>query len=240
MVNKRRRNALATRLALIDAVGDTLKKLGYAKLKINTVAQESGMDKTAIYRNFRDFDELLEAYIESQDFWLLKLKEIGKHPIENHREFMKQILKEQFDSINSNEEFQQLLIWELGDKEGFMEAFPLKREIMAQGLFKQIGIVLEDIDVNLNAVYAILIAGINYLILHQDKSTYCNLDITKKDDKDELLKTIFWIVDLIFDKKEAISEVEQIAIKAHKKGIVIDDIAEITGLSKEKIENLVT
>jgi len=47
----------------------------FLKLGISIVADEAKVDKTVIYRNFGDFDKVLEAYIEKQDFWLLALKE---------------------------------------------------------------------------------------------------------------------------------------------------------------------
>ncbi len=235
---RRRRNTIAVKLDLLDAVGSVLKNYGYSKLGINIVAQEAGVDKNVIYRNFNDFDSLLEEYVEKQDFWLRAMKELGKIKIENHREFMKQLLLEQFKTIFSNRELQQLLVWELGDKDGFTTSLAIKREILSQGIIKQYQPLLDDFGVDFNSIAAILIAGIYYLILHKDKSTFCETDINERNDKEKFIKSLNWLIDLIFDKHEALNDIERIAINAHKENIDIKTISKITGLSIQKLKTL--
>jgi len=236
---RRRRNTIAVKIDLIDAVGTVLKNHGYSKLGINIVAQEAGVDKNVIYRNFKDFDTLLEEYVEKQDYWLRTMKELGKIGIENHREFMKQLLFEQFQSLYSNKELQQLLIWELGDKGNFTTSLAIKREIYSEGIIKQYQPLLDDFGVEFNSIAAIMIAGIYYLILHKDKSTFCETDINQKNERENFLNTVNWLIDLIFDKIDKVSQLEKVAINAYKEGIEIETIAKITTLSIEKIEKLV-
>lgn len=230
---------VAHRRALLKSVGKILKDQGYANLGINQVAEEANVDKTFIYRKYKDFDGLLRAYIEKQDFWLRILEEIEDLKIEDQRSFMKEILAEQFAAVYKNEEFQQYLVWELGDKEGFTTKIAIERELMADKLLKQTSKGIENTGINLNMIYALFIAGIYYLILHRGKSTFCTIDITQEGDTQEFNRTIAWLVDVIFDKQEAVNKVEQIAIRAHKKGLSVDDIAEITELSPQKIKALI-
>lgn len=236
---RRRRNTIAVKIDLIDAVGTVLKNHGYSKLGINIVAQEAGVDKNVIYRNFNNFDTLLEAYVEKQDYWLKTMKEFGKIKIENHREFMKQLLLEQFNTLYSNRELQQLLIWELGDKDDFTTSLAVKREIYSEGIIKQYQPLLDDFGVNFNSIAAMMIAGIYYLILHKDKSTFCETDINHKNEREDFMNTINWLVDLVFDKREKVSEIEKVAINAYKEGIEVKTISKITTLSIEKIKSIV-
>ena len=235
---RRRRNTIAVKMDLIDAVGSVLKKHGFAKLGINLVAEEAKVDKNVIYRNFEDFDKLLETYVEKQDFWYMALKEHGSEKIEDCRAFMKYILTDQFNAVFSNKEFQQLLLWELGDKEDFTTNMALKREILAEGLFNQYRPLLNDYGINFNFIVAIMISSIYYLILHKDKTTFCETDLTKKKEREEFVKTIAWVTDLIFDKIEAKNETERIAINALKENIDVETISQITGLTVEKIKTL--
>lgn len=235
---RRRRNTIAVKMDLIDAVGSVLKKHGFAKLGINLVAEEAKVDKNVIYRNFEEFDKLLEAYVEKQDYWYMALKEHGSEKIEDHREFMKYILTDQFKAVYANKEFQQLLLWELGDKEDFTTNMALKREILAEGLFNQYRPLLNDYGINFNFIVAIMISSIYYLILHKDKTTFCETDLTKKKEREEFVKTIEWVTDLIFDKIEAKNETERIAINALEEGIDIETVSRITGLSIDKIRTL--
>lgn len=236
---KRRRNTVAVKLDLLEAVGTILKEQGFSKLGITLVAEEAGVDKTVIYRNFKNFDNLLEAYVEKQDFWLRGLKEYGENKIENKREFLKKLLVEQFNTIYSSKEQQQLLIWGLAEKGSYASSTSLKREILSEKLNKQHEALLNDYGVNFNFLPALMISGIYYLILNKDNSTFCGTDICIKKERGGFVKALEWLIDSIFDKIEKKSEVEQIAINAHNEGIGMKTIAKITKLSENKIKELV-
>lgn len=235
---RRRRNTIAVKMDLIDAVGSVLKKHGFAKLGINLVAEEARVDKNVIYRNFEDFDKLLEAYVEKQDFWFMALKEHGSEKIKDRRAFMKYMLTDQFKAVYSSKEFQQLLLWELGDRDDFTTSIAIKREILAEGIFAQYRSLLDNYGMKFNSIVAILISSIYYLVLHREKSTFCQTDLTKKKEREEFIKTIEWLTDLIFDKIEAKNETERIAVNALKEGVDIGTISRITGLSIDKIKML--
>ena len=223
----------------MKAIGKILKERSYAKLSINLVSEEAKVDKAFIYRHFVDFEGLLKAYIERQDHWLINLKDLNKAPITDHRAFMKQVLVHQFTGIMSNEEFQQFLVWELGDKVGFTSKVSIEREVLAQPFFEQCKNVFADYRIDLNVVYALLSAGVYYLILHKDVSTFCEYDFTDKQDIQEFLKTLEWLIDVLFDKLEADKKLEQVAVKAYAKGLSIEDVVEITGLSINKVKALI-
>ncbi len=235
----REKKAMASRMTLLKTVGKILNEYSYSKLSINLVSETSGVDKTFIYRHYKDFDNLLKAYVEKQDFWHRNLEQFTSKPIENHRDFLKSILKSQFTEIYKNEEFQQFLVWELGDKEGFTTKVAIEREIIYGKIFEQCRDVFRRYHINMNMIYAILSASIYYLILHKDKSNFCEFDFTTEQDTAEFIKTLYWIIDTLFDKLETENKLEQVAIKAHQKGITADDIVEITGLSKNKVNSLI-
>ena len=240
-INKtRRRNKLTVTMDILDAVSTVLRKYGFLKLGISIVADEAKVDKTVIYRNFGDFEKVLETYIEKQDFWLLAMKKYGENEIKDKRAFTKQILAEQFDAINKNKELQELLIWGLSERKGYISTIALKREILGQGINEQYRPLLNDFGLNFNAFSALLISGIYYIILNKNQSTMCEIDINAKSDKEEFLKIIDWLIDLVFDKIENVSEIEKIALNAHKENIDIETISKITNLSVQKIEELIS
>ncbi len=83
------------------------------------------------------------------------------------------------------------------------------------------------------------ISSIYYLVLHREKSTFCETDLTKKKEREEFLKVIEWLTDLLFDKIEAKNETERIAINALKEGIDQEVVARISGLSLDRIKMLI-
>lgn len=235
---RRRRNTIAVKMDLIDAVGSVLKKYGFAKLGINLVAKKAKVDKNAIYRNFEGFDQLIAAYIEKQDFWFMAMKEHGSEKIEDPRAFMKYILADLFKLTYSDKEFQQLLLWELGDRENVTANFAIKREILAKGILDQYRSLLDDYGIKFNFIFAILISAIYFLVLHREKPTFCETNLTKEDEREDFIEVVDWLIDLVFDKIEAKNEAECIAFNALKEGIDPETVSKITGLSREKVLTL--
>ncbi len=224
---------------LLEGVGKALTKYGHLHLGINNVSMESGVEKATIYRCYNDFNDLLKAYVEEQDFWLLKLREYQEQEIEDKRTFVKNVLFEQFETLYRNKELQKLLVWELGDEDDIVTSIALKREVMAQRLFKTGEGLLSEHGVNFNFLMAMFIAGIYYLVQHKDKSTFCGMNIKAKNDRLEFIGAIEWLVDLIFDKVENISEIERVAINAYKLGIEVEKNAGFTMLPVERIHELI-
>ena len=88
MITKRESNAIKVKMDLLNAVGLALKKYGFAKLSINTIATEANIDKTAIYRYYEGFEDLLKAYIEKQDYWIKPIRDLGNRQINDSYNFV--------------------------------------------------------------------------------------------------------------------------------------------------------
>lgn len=239
MRHEREKKAIIAKNTLLKTVGKILKEESYSKLSINNVSEKSKISRTFIYRHFNDFEGLLKAYIEKQDYWLKNLDSAAAIPITDHREFMKAVTTNLFWDIYKNEELQQFLVWELGDKYGFTSKIAIEREILTEPMAAQLKDVLQRFRIDLNMVYAILVSSVYYLILHKDASTFCQYDFTNRDDVNEFIKTLHWLIDIVFDKLETEDKLETVAIKAHTKGMTAEDIADITGFTLNKVKLLI-
>ncbi|MDA3883135.1 MAG: TetR/AcrR family transcriptional regulator [Bacteroidales bacterium] len=238
MTKVREKKIVIAKNTLLKTVGKVLKEQGYTKLSINLISDEAEIDKPFIYRHYKDFDGLLKAYVEKQDYWLKNLQEYTDKPIVDHRAFMKQLVLNQFNDLLSNDELQQFLIWELADKKGFTTQVAIEREVEAEHLYEQCKDLFSKFRIDTNMIYAILISSVYYLVLHKDKSTFGTYDFCEKQDVQEFVKTVEWLVDVLFDKLEIENKLEEVAVKAHKKGISVEDIVEITGLSVNRVHTL--
>ena len=63
------RDREATRARLLAAVGVVLARDGFARLGVNAVAAEAGVDKVLIYRYFGGMPELVREWGASGEFW---------------------------------------------------------------------------------------------------------------------------------------------------------------------------
>jgi len=233
---KTRRNKHKVRYDLLNSVGKTLRDHGFNNLGINLVAEIAGTDKNSIYRHFGSFEELLNQYIEKQDFWIKSLSSLKDIKVDDHKNFMKQILLEQYETINSNKEIQQLLIWELGELSLRTKAIAQRREELSKVILKQYESYFSSVNLDFNVIAAIIIAGIYYLILHKEHSTFCLVDCKKE--KDRIIQGIDRLVDIIFQPVINVNIQEQIAMNAIKKGLDIQIISELTELPLSQIKEL--
>ena len=241
MATRRRRNIVEARTEILDAVSRTLKKRGFINLNLNTVGEEVEMDKTSIYRYFGDFDTLLKEYVNLQDYWLHSLRDYSDIVIDNKREFTKAVIREQFELLTNNEEFKQLLIWELADKDGVAMHLTVKREMYARKILEQSRYILEKQGIDFNFIMALIFGGFYYLTLHGEYAVFCSVDLNKKEHRQELLRTMDWLVDVLFDiSEQKTNRIEQVVIKAYRQGINIETIAEITDLPIKTVENLIS
>jgi AcrR family transcriptional regulator len=232
---KTRRNKQKVRYDLLDAVGKTLKERGFNQLGINTVAEMAGTDKNAIYRHFGSFEQLLDQYLEKQDFWLKSLSTYKDTKVENHKQFIKDLLLGQYETINRNKELQQLLIWELGELSQRTKSLSQRREQLSEAILKQYESHFQG-EMDFNVMMSIIIAGIYYLILHKEHSTFCLVDF--KNEKDRIHKGIDQLIEIIFQARDNLQIKEQIAINAIKNGLDTQTVSKITELSLSRVEDL--
>lgn len=83
---------------------------------------------------------------------------------------------------------QELLIWELSSDNYITRHTADNREQNSKYLLDYYNNGLKDFPIDFNALIALFIAGIYYLILHRDISTFCGIDFSKKEGLDLLKK----------------------------------------------------
>ncbi len=231
-----RRNKYKMRLDLLDAVRDVLKDKGFINLNINNVAQKADVDRNAIYRHFGSFDNLLSQYFENKDYLLDSIKRIEDSQIEDFKLFLKQLLFDQYETINKNTELQQLIVWELSELSLRTKTIARQRESIAENLLYKLENHFRESTIDINFISAVMIAGIYYLVIHKKHSTFCMVDFVKQSDR--VLQGLDQLVDIIFEAREKENTRKNIASRALQKGLDAQLVADITGLNLKDVQDL--
>ena len=233
---KRRRTTQQVKDDIMQAVGSVLSKHGLTKLGVDEIAAEAGMDKATLYRHYKDFFDLLKKYIEQEDIWINFFNnEIYSVDENNLASYMSNMFEEQFNKLLNNTKQQELMIWELAEKSILMKDISQKREDMATDLLDNINESFKYKDVSSNNIIAIIIAGIYYLTLHKDISSFCNIDINNKEHKAKFISDMKWLVESIFS---TITETERIVLNCIENGLDNELIAKITEIDIKRVEEL--
>jgi AcrR family transcriptional regulator len=194
------KNKEQTKQKLIQAVGEIVKKEGFAALKISKVAKKAEVDRKLIYRYFGSLNSLIEAYVVENDYWMVfseKMKEmISEIDNSDSKNLIVAILQNQFQYFLSEEEMQSLILWEISQENPLMRSIHNVRESMGQKFLELTDLHFNESKVNFRAVAALLVGGIYYSVLHAryNGGIICDVDINTPEGQTEILKTLEQIV----------------------------------------------
>jgi len=197
------RNKEKSKQKFLDAVEKILHTKGFAGLKVNDIARTAGLDKKLMYNYFGGKDELIDAYIRSQDFWSnVKNESAGPMVNDGGKTFSKTMLLSQFDYVFRNKEFQKILLWGLIENRKSLKKLADNREENGAILFESI----TDPHFNENAkryraIIALLISGIYYLDIYATTNdcTFCGLDLKSTTGRSEIENAISFLIDKAYE-----------------------------------------
>lgn len=191
------RNKEKSKQRLLDAVGKLLKSKGYRALKVNDIAATAGLDKKLIYKYFGGMDQLIDEYIQAQDFWSNVDYREGTE-VDGGLAYTKEMFHAQFDYVHKNKAFQKLILWGLSEQRKSLKQLTDAQEANGELLFEKI---IEPYfgskTQQFRAVAAILIAGLYHLNLfaNVNGSVFCGIDIKNKTDREEIKKAVSFLLE---------------------------------------------
>jgi AcrR family transcriptional regulator len=204
IINGEIRNKERTKLKLINAVGKIIREEGYTKLRVNHIARTAEVSKKLIYRYFDTVDNLIEIYVKGKDYWISlnnQVQELIKqHELSQGKELACITLESLFEHLMNDIETQKIILWEISEKSELMFEISSIREKIGSELFTITDPSFDKTDVDIRAIYAVLLGGIYYLTLHSNATggSFCEVDIKTNKGKDRINKSLRNIVNWAF------------------------------------------
>ncbi|GGN13111.1 TetR family transcriptional regulator [Dyadobacter beijingensis] len=198
-----------TKKKLIQAAGEIFMKKGYQGLRAARIADVAGVSKTLIYRYFGTVEELFKAYLAQKDFWLAMEGQVEELLEDSRPDFgkqlAKQILEAQIIYFFQNKEMQEIMRWQISEPNQIARTMADSRELLGEELLSLSDPYFQNSGVNLRALLAIIIPGIYYLVLNAkvNGSTFCGININRKEDMEELQKIVKQAIDWCYEKAES-------------------------------------
>ena len=112
------------------------------------------------------------------------------------------------------------------------------RENSCQEMLEKNKDFFQPLGVDIEALYAVLISGIYYLVLRKDVSTFCNIDFSAKAGKERMFCLIDKLSELLFAGLELLEEKRRIAVRLLEKGMEVREIAEILEVGEAFVDSL--
>ncbi|QQT55427.1 TetR/AcrR family transcriptional regulator [Sphingobacterium multivorum] len=189
-----KRNVEQKKMLFKAAVGQLIKSKGVESLTLNKIATEASFSKNLIHRYFGNHKNLIDQYCEETEFWLNKTYPIQTSSKKEQITLLKDSLKQQFLSLNTNSEARKLMLWEITENNFNTLNLARKKEELGEIYLKESDKLFSD-TIDIRAICAILVAAVNYLGARTavQESKFCGIVLKEEEDR------IFNMIDLIID-----------------------------------------
>lgn len=181
---------------LIKAVGELIDEIGFENIGINQVAKRAGFSKNLIYRYFESLDGLIYAYIKKHDFWLNR--NVSELDLSDMKGYLKAFYRREIAEYRGNKTLKRLRRWELSTDKEFVAELRARREkngVQFLNMMSQFAKVDEE---QIQAISALLDAGIAYLSLFEDNcQMYNGIDLQSDKGWQQIIKGIDTLIDLL-------------------------------------------
>lgn len=198
------RNKEQSRQKLIDAVGTIILRDGFNAVGINSVAKEADLDKVLIYRYFDGLDGLLREFAKRKDFYInisdFILDEIKNAREEDLQDLIIKILVSQLRGLRENKVLQELMLWEMMERNELTIAIAKDREEKGYELSNRLKEKMNLTGNESDAAIALLVSGIYYLVLRsRTVDVFNGVDLSSEDGWLQIEKAIRQIVSSYFN-----------------------------------------
>ncbi len=224
---RKRRSKNTLEIDVLNAVTSLIEEVGFANVTLTAVAQRAQIEPSVFYRRYANLDELFDQYTHKFDYWFGNIAEQIPADL-NDEDIYKWLMRSLINALYKNKGMQQLLIWELSDRNPITRRTANTREMINMALIRMLEARFEGTGIDMNVISAMMISGVYYLILHKDISSFCNVDFASKKGKERFEKTIDDLSSILFSE-----------LKRRKENIEIADKLRAEGVSEEIIQKCI-
>ena len=227
--------------AISAAMEKLVEKHGLLNVTANMLIAEAGIEMVVFTKRYGSIDDLIFEYVTNNDYWIagrLPFKDISKLGPE---EYYLQTLLRMAENLEKSMTARDELTWELrSTSEAAKNAAELK-EMENEGLLSYYTKLFKDSGTDIRGMTALLIAGIYYMYLHKDKSTFCGIDLNTRNGRSGFVKLIRLIVGKLFAGIQdgyVDSRTIETARRMNEKGIDKKTISDILEISEDDLDSI--
>jgi len=242
-----RRTKAAIESLLMDAAVKLIEKYGFKDLTVTKLVQTAGIEAPVFYNRYQDLNEFLDKFVRKYDYWLsdsVNFNFSNNDPQKNSEN----LLVSMVDAVNENKIMQQLLAWELTDRNYITERTVDNRERNSRQMMEYFNNVYKNADFNFGSMANLVVCGIYFIILHKNHNEckISGIDFNTKEGIEILKDTVRILVNKVFDvtpknsdlptlKEKELSTKIECAKNLLRNKVSNKIIKEATGLSEETL-----
>jgi len=235
-VRRKRRSKKDLEDIINNAALELIKENGFHNITVTSIMQKAEIEPIVFYNRYEDLNAFIDEFVKKYDYWFSEV--INKIEFNNPQKQYISILATLLESLQGNKGMQQLLRWEIASYNDTTIRTAGLREFHTLPLVDKYKKIFENSQVEIDAVSAVVIGGIYYLVLHSDLSEFAGIDINSKDGKEKIQRALEFLGRMFFDDTELNPKLLKIARNMKSKGYHSQEIAEIIELPVDLIDKL--
>lgn len=183
---------------IISATKEVIEEVGFTRATLSAIISKANVEPHTFYRRFENLEFLLDHFTRKYDFWSknIILDDKGQ---ESQESFYRSRIEKIIHLLYEDKTMQQILTWEISDDNETTRRIGKLREESAEETMAQLSLLFSQTGINIRIFTAILIGGIYHLILRRERSTFCGIDFSTSEGKQELLTTADNLIKHLFD-----------------------------------------
>jgi len=188
----KKKNRVATEERMQAGIGNILETKGHSGMTVNKVFKHLGIAKTAMYRDFESFNNLITTYYESIDVRLEPLLvDVSTITTEALIDLLMNAIEKNYLFLAQSKIIREFCAWELSDKSEMFEKQIKARDAVHLKFLEKIKPCLKDNGIKFDAVYAIIYAATNSLVLENKMfpGSHYGYNVGNEQKRNELFTT---------------------------------------------------
>jgi len=218
-----RRSKADIEAAIQKAAIYQIKRKGFAGALVTDIVKKAKIEPIVFYNRFKNLDEFYDAFVKRHDFWISDLVHIFNKKINSNRSYaeaMERLLK----SLMGDGLMAELLRWEISQGNPITEHTAKLREADFGRIIEQFGNGETPGGVDKAAISAIIIAGLYFMVLHKDRSTFGGIDLNTSEGCERIAGSLRQIAGMLYEQPKQ-TERAKLEECLRREGLAPDAIA---------------
>ncbi len=192
-----RRSKADIESAIMRAAIAQIKKKGFSMALVTDIVKRAKIEPIVFYNRYKNLEEFYDTFVKRFDYWISDLVRCingNLYTEKGYGDALEKLLK----GLLGDAIMTELLRWEVTEGTNITERTSRLREIDCTHIISKYEEHFADRDFDIVALTALSIAGIYYMVLHKDRSTFGGIDINTEEGVSRLSNAIRQQAEILF------------------------------------------
>ena len=196
-----RRSKADIEAAIHKAAISQIKKKGFAGALVTDIVKRARIEPIVFYNRFKNLEEFYDVFVKRYDYWMSDMVRGFSNDFSTAEGYVA-AMDTLLDALLDDGLMAELLRWEVAEGNPITERTAKVRELDLSPTierFEQTAAVYGNDGI---AISALAVAGIYFLVLHKDRSTFAGIDINSQEGKDRIHQAFRQLAQMLYEKRE--------------------------------------